>query len=131
MVNLPQTPKEILLPSEQGLIMYWHIGNNKNARATVAITTKNSHIIHQQRYYYFVYLLAVQIANSICMESKKKNMTSNEMLAPNGRHNACIVSNVWTLFSVWTLCDGLRRQLVEPLALSLASCSMLRLLNDP
>ena len=41
-------------------------------------------------------LLAVQIANNICMESKKKNITSSEMDAPKGRHNACIVSRVWT-----------------------------------
>lgn len=41
-------------------------------------------------------LLAVQIANNICIESKKKNITSSEMDAPNGRHNACIVSRVWT-----------------------------------
>lgn len=43
------------------------------------------------------YSLAVQTANSICMESKKKNITSNEMDAPKGRHNACIVSNVANL----------------------------------
>jgi len=39
-------------------------------------------------------LLAVQIANNICIESKKKNITSSEMDAPKGRHNACIVSRV-------------------------------------
>ena len=41
-------------------------------------------------------LLAVQIANNICIESKKKNITSSEMDAPKGRHNACIVSRVCT-----------------------------------
>lgn len=41
-------------------------------------------------------LLAVQMANSICMESKKKNITRSETDAPNGRHNACIVSKVCT-----------------------------------
>ena len=39
-------------------------------------------------------LLAVQTANSSCIESKKKNMTSSEMDAPTGRHSACIVSSV-------------------------------------
>lgn len=37
-VNLPHIPKEILFPSEHGLIIYWHIGNKRNAKATVAIT---------------------------------------------------------------------------------------------
>jgi len=41
-VNLPQTPNDILLPSEHGLIIYWHIGSKRNAKATVAITVKNS-----------------------------------------------------------------------------------------
>lgn len=36
------------------------------------------------------------MANSICIESKKKNITNNDMDAPKGRHNACIVSNVCT-----------------------------------
>lgn len=27
-----------LFPSEQGLMMYWHIGRRRNAKATVAIT---------------------------------------------------------------------------------------------
>jgi hypothetical protein len=75
--------------------------------------------------------LAVQMANSICIESKKKNMTNKEMLAPRGKHRACIVSRVCTLFSVWTCWDGFKRQLVLPFALSLASCSMFRLRNDP
>ena len=55
---------------------YWHMGNRRNANATVAIT-------------------AVQIANNICIESKKKNMTSKDIEAPNGRHIACIESSVW------------------------------------
>ena len=54
---------------------YWHIGNNKNANATVAMT-------------------AVHIANTICMESKKKNIMSNEIDAPNGRQRACHESKV-------------------------------------
>jgi hypothetical protein len=41
-------------------------------------------------------LLAVQMAKSICIESKKKNMTSSEMDAPRGRHSACMVSSVCT-----------------------------------
>ena len=36
------------------------------------------------------------MANNICIESKKKNMTSKEMDAPRGRQRACIVSSVWT-----------------------------------
>ena len=51
------------------------MGKRRNAKATVAIT-------------------AVQIANNICIESKKKNMTSNDIEAPNGRHIACIESSV-------------------------------------
>ena len=54
---------------------YWHIGSKRNAKATVAIT-------------------AVHIANNICIESKKKNMTSSDIEAPNGRHIACIESRV-------------------------------------
>ena len=57
------------------LMRYWHIGSKRNAKATVAIT-------------------AVQIANNICIESKKKNMTSSDIEAPNGRHIACIESRV-------------------------------------
>ena len=52
------------------------MGKSRNAKATVAIT-------------------AVQIANNICIESKKKNMTSKDIEAPNGRHIACIESSVW------------------------------------
>ena len=40
-------------------------------------------------------MTAVQMANSICIESKKKNMTSREMEAPRGRHMACSESKVW------------------------------------
>lgn len=107
-VNLPHIPNDILLPSEHGLIMYWHIGNSKKAKATVAITkTKETNKKQQCLLVTIVFLLstvilAVQIANNICIESKKKNMTNNEILAPNGRHNACIVSSVCTLFSVCT-----------------------------
>ena len=62
------------------LIRYWHIGNRRNASATVAIT-------------------AVQIANNICIESKKKNMTSKDIEAPNGRHIACMESRVCIPFA--------------------------------
>ena len=58
------------------LIKYWHIGSSKKANATVAMT-------------------AVQMANNICIESKKKNMTSNDTEAPNGKHIACNESKVW------------------------------------
>ena len=51
------------------------MGKSRNARATVAMT-------------------AVQEAKSICMESKKKNMTNREMEAPNGKHIACSESRV-------------------------------------
>lgn len=43
------------------------------------------------------YLLAVHTANSICMESKKKNITKREMEAPKGKHRACMVSRVANL----------------------------------
>ena len=78
------------------LIKYWHIGNRRNAKATVAIT-------------------AVQIAKSICMESKKKNITNNEMDAPKGKHIACKESKVW--MPVVLSSAGL------PVSLSLASGS--------
>jgi len=75
-VKRPQMPKEIFVVLRHGLvkknnfiqdsgveqieifylIRYWHMGNSRNASATVAIT-------------------AVQIANNICIESKKKNIT--------------------------------------------------------
>ena len=35
------------------------------------------------------------MANNICIESKKKNMTSNDTDAPNGKHIACNESKVW------------------------------------
>ena len=57
------------------LIKYWHIGRSRKARATVAMT-------------------AVQMAKSICIESKKKNITKREMEAPKGRHIACKESRV-------------------------------------
>lgn len=37
-VNRPHIPNENLLPSEQGRVMYWHMGNRRKAKATVAIT---------------------------------------------------------------------------------------------
>jgi hypothetical protein len=39
-VNLPHTPNDILLPSEHGRIIYWHMGNRRNANATVAMTAR-------------------------------------------------------------------------------------------
>lgn len=39
-------------------------------------------------------LLAVHTANNICIESKKKNITSNETDAPSGRQSACVASSV-------------------------------------
>lgn len=39
-VNRPQTPNENLLSSEHGRVIYWHIGNNRKAKATVAMTRK-------------------------------------------------------------------------------------------
>ena len=52
------------------------MGRRRKASATVAIT-------------------AVQEAKSICIESKKKNMTRREMEAPRGRHMAWRLSRVW------------------------------------
>lgn len=34
------------------------------------------------------------------MESKKKNITNNDIEAPRGKHNACIVSKVWTSIKI-------------------------------
>lgn len=79
--NRPHNPNEIRFPSEHGRIMYWHIGNNKNANAIVA-------------------MIAVHTANNICMESKKKNITNSDILAPSGRQRACIVSNVANLSEI-------------------------------
>jgi len=58
------------------LMRYWHMGKRRKANATVAMT-------------------AVQLAKSICRESKKKNRTRSEMEAPKGRHMACNESKVW------------------------------------
>ncbi|ERL86614.1 hypothetical protein D910_04021 [Dendroctonus ponderosae] len=41
-VNRPHIPKDIFVPSEHGLIMYWHIGRSRKAKATVAITKKKN-----------------------------------------------------------------------------------------
>ena len=51
------------------------MGSKRNAKATVAMT-------------------AVQIANNICIESKKKNMTRSDTEAPRGKHMACKKSRV-------------------------------------
>lgn len=40
------------------------------------------------------YSLAVHTAKSICIESKKKNITRSEIEAPRGRQSACVVSRV-------------------------------------
>lgn len=37
-VKRPHIPNEIFVPSEHGLMMYWHIGSRRKANATVAIT---------------------------------------------------------------------------------------------
>lgn len=39
-VNRPQIPNDIRLPSVQGLIIYWHMGSSRKAKAMVAITEK-------------------------------------------------------------------------------------------
>uniref|UniRef100_A0A6B0U8Q4 Uncharacterized protein n=1 Tax=Ixodes ricinus TaxID=34613 RepID=A0A6B0U8Q4_IXORI len=83
---------------------YWHMGRSRKAKAMVAI-------------------IAVQMAKSICMESKKKNMTRSEMDAPRGRHKACTVSRVCTLVSTpWPF---------RSFSFSLASRSMLSDLKLP
>lgn len=45
-VKRPQQPSDIRWPSVHGRIMYWHIGSKRNARATVAMTTKRIKIIN-------------------------------------------------------------------------------------
>ena len=87
------------------------MGSNKNAKATVAMT-------------------AVQMAKSICMESKKKNMTSKEIEAPSGKHMACNESKVWiplllALSSLESL--SLASRSVD----DVLSSSKARLLNEP
>lgn len=44
-VNRPHIPKENLLPSEHGLVIYWHMGKRRKAKATVAITETRKNII--------------------------------------------------------------------------------------
>ena len=39
-------------------------------------------------------IMAVQMANNICIESKKKNMTKRETEAPRGKHMAWMESRV-------------------------------------
>lgn len=72
------------------------MGSSRNARATVAMTgTNNRSRLCLGNIFPFVYhSLAVQTANSICIESKKKNITRSEIEAPSGKHNACVVSRV-------------------------------------
>lgn len=41
-VNRPHIPNENLLPSEQGRVIYWHIGKSRKAKATVAITKNHN-----------------------------------------------------------------------------------------
>lgn len=66
------------------------------------ILPSNSNLIHYVILLYKIKLkwninsLAVLIANNICIESKKKNITNSDIEAPSGKHNACIVSKVWT-----------------------------------
>lgn len=43
---------------------------------------------------FLIYLLAVHTAKSICIESKKKNITSKEIDAPSGKQSACVASSV-------------------------------------
>lgn len=79
-VNRPHTPNDIFWPVEQGRMRYWHIGNRRKANATVART-------------------AVQIAKTICRESKKRNMMRRDAEAPMGRKAAWQASMVCTLLS--------------------------------
>lgn len=76
------------------------MGSKRNARAIAAITRKvnenNERLLKFVNNCGNVYLLAVQIANSICIESKKKNIIKSETDAPSGKHSACIVSKVCT-----------------------------------
>ena len=80
-----------------------------------------------------MHLLAVHIAKSICMLSKKKNITRRDTEAPRGRQRTCIVSNVKTPFPAGFSEVAVALLLVIPVrrfarsfsfSLSLASCSM-------
>lgn len=97
-VKRPQKPNDMRLLSVHGLIMYWHIGSKRKARATVAITKiENLNYIPSNKKKVSWDLLAVHTAKSICIESKKKNITSRDTEAPKGKHSACIVSSVANL----------------------------------
>lgn len=79
--------------------MYWHIGSKRKASATVAMTVGGANrrirfSIVLAHNIVCIALPAVATANSICIESKKKNITSSDMEAPSGKQSACIVSNV-------------------------------------
>lgn len=141
-VKRPHKPNDIRLPSEHGRIMYWHIGNKRNANATVAITVDGRRArfrLDWNRNILWlggsVYLLAVQTANNICIESKKKNITSNEMDAPSGRHRACIVSSVANLFCSCGTGSPVNRLFILSLCRffspSRCSVSIFRLRNEP
>lgn len=92
-VNRPQNPSDIRFPSEHGRIRYWHMGKRRNASAMVAITEIK--LLSFKRFISkLTNSLAVHTVKSICIESKKKNITRREIDAPRGKHKAWVASSV-------------------------------------
>lgn len=75
------------------MLVQWQQLLQKKKQNKKWITTFLNNKIHR---HLLMDLLAVHMANNICIESKKKNMTRSDTEAPKGRQRACIVSNVCT-----------------------------------
>lgn len=64
-----------LLPSEHGLMIYWHIGKSKNAKATVAITVeiKETNKLLKQKHWYVLgfFLIWKEFWLTCCANSKQ------------------------------------------------------------
>lgn len=59
-----------------------------------------------------IYSLEVQTANSICIESKKKNMTNSDIDAPRGKQSACMVSSVANLSEITAVYQDFKHVIV-------------------
>lgn len=69
------------------------MGRSRKASAIVAMTRKTNFKVSFNNFFEF-YLLAVHTVKSICIESKKKNITRSEIDAPSGKQRACVASKV-------------------------------------
>lgn len=95
--NRPQPVNFIFLFLIHNLKIYWQAGRSRNAKAIDAITKIKEGLIKLfKTKSKFNHLLAVQNANNIDNESKKKNIIKREIDAPKGKQSACIVSSVCT-----------------------------------